>query len=113
MDKKIVFLILLISGLVVGCNPKTVEETPNPEEIPVHQTTSGLPQEGTSTKVASQHLSINLSPLEMAHKEYLFAYNEYVRLTRESGPQTMETLQALADYQKKYRIYQMILKASD
>jgi len=52
-----------------------------------------------------------LSPIEYAQKEYLASYNEYVRLLRESGPQTIETLQALAQYQKNYQIYQMLLKA--
>ncbi len=47
----------------------------------------------------------------IAEKEYLAAYDNYVKMLRESGPQTMETLQALADYQKKYQIYQMLLNA--
>jgi len=55
--------------------------------------------------------TLKISPLEYSQKEYLDAYNEYVRLLRESGPQTIETLQALALYQKKYQIYQMLLKA--
>ncbi len=110
MNKKIVFFIMLTSGLLFGCNQKS-PELAKPEGEVVHQATGTLPIEGTTTKGATQASNINLSPVEMAHKEYLFAYNEYVRLTRESGPQTMETLQALADYQKKYRIYQMILKA--
>lgn len=55
--------------------------------------------------------TLKISPLEYAQKEYLDAYNDYVRLLRESGPQTIETLQALALYQKKYQIYQMLLKA--
>ncbi len=53
------------------------------------------------------------SPLEKAHKEYLEAYEAYVQALRENGPQTMETLNALADYQKKYQLYQMILRAQD
>lgn len=53
------------------------------------------------------------SPLEKAHKEYLEAYEAYVQALRENGPQTMETLNALADYQKKYQLYQMILRAQE
>ncbi|HNV70759.1 MAG TPA: hypothetical protein PKO06_13745, partial [Candidatus Ozemobacteraceae bacterium] len=53
------------------------------------------------------------NPLEKAHKEYLEAYETYVQALRENGPQTMETLNALADYQKKYQLYQMILRAQD
>ena len=55
--------------------------------------------------------TLKISPLEYAQKDYLDAYNEYVRLLRESGPQTIETLQALALYQRKYQFYQMLLKA--
>ena len=54
-----------------------------------------------------------LSPLELSQKQYLDAYNDYVRLLRESGPQTIDTLQALAIYQKQYQIYQMLLKAQN
>ena len=49
--------------------------------------------------------------LAIAQKEYLAAYEQYVKSLRESGPQTIETLQALADYQKKYQMYQMLLGA--
>ena len=51
------------------------------------------------------------SVLEKAQKDYQDSYSEYVRCLRESGPQTIETLQALTVYQKKYQIYQMLLKA--
>jgi len=51
------------------------------------------------------------SPLEKAQKEYLAAYEKYVKTLRESGPQTLETLHALADYQKKYQLYQTLLEA--
>jgi len=69
-------------------------------------------QQGTVESPANlASASQRLSPLELTQKEYLDSYNEYVRLLRESGPQTIETLQALAIYQKKYQIYQMLLKA--
>jgi len=46
--------------------------------------------------------------LEAAHAEYLAAYDRYVKMLRESGPQTMETLTALAEYQRKYQTYQLL-----
>ena len=76
---------------------------------------NGIQQQFTQgtveTTASSASSSQRLSPIELTQKEYLDAYNEYVRLLRESGPQTIETLQALAIYQKKYQIYQMLLKA--
>lgn len=62
-----------------------------------------------AARVATQ--GARISPLEIAQKDYLDSYNEYVRLLRESGPQTIETLQALTVYQKNFQIYQMLLKA--
>ncbi|MBF0503174.1 MAG: hypothetical protein HQM09_23810 [Candidatus Riflebacteria bacterium] len=53
-----------------------------------------------------------LNAVEDAHMEYLNAYESYVKHLRENGPQTMETLHALVDYQKKYQTYQRILAAS-
>ncbi|MFZ2955995.1 MAG: hypothetical protein WA705_03765 [Candidatus Ozemobacteraceae bacterium] len=53
-----------------------------------------------------------LNAIEMAYQEYLAAYEKYVRLLRESGPQTIETLQALAEYQKKYQLYQRMLAST-
>lgn len=108
--------ILLATALVVltatGCEKKTV-----PEAVPSTDPRAGMismapVQQGTvETTVNHASSSQRLSPLELTQKEYLDAYNEYVRLLRESGPQTIDTLQALAIYQKKYQIYQMLLKA--
>ncbi|MBF0547796.1 MAG: hypothetical protein HQM08_25385 [Candidatus Riflebacteria bacterium] len=53
-------------------------------------------------------LTIN-NVLEKTHQEYLRSYEKYVQMLREKGPQTMETLEALADYQKNYQLYQKIL----
>lgn len=56
-------------------------------------------------------IDIEKTVLEEAQRNYQNSYNEYVRCLRESGPQTLETLQALTIYQKNYQIYQMLLKA--
>lgn len=100
------FLLLLTNG----CQQK---EQKNPPETPVEAgvVSTTPPQFNTREITEPVKDSKKLSPLEYAQKEYLDAYNEYVRLLRESGPQTIETLQSLAMYQKKYQIYQMLLKA--
>ncbi|EKD83091.1 MAG: hypothetical protein ACD_39C00894G0002 [uncultured bacterium] len=106
-----IFMVFLLAAFAVsGCSQN--------EELPISQTGSGsrmlssdpvqMSTVETSVKTAPD---IKVSPLEYAQKEYLDTYNEYVRLLRESGPQTIDTLQALALYQKKYQIYQMLLKA--
>lgn len=53
------------------------------------------------------------APLVAAYRAYQQAYDKYVRSLRESGPQTMETLQALAEYQKNYQVYQMLKNAEN
>ena len=112
--KNTILLLVIIAGLTTlgGCN-KNVPPEKTPSSDPRAGVISMSPaQQGTfeadSAKASS---TVRLSPIEISQKEYLDAYNEYVRLLRESGPQTIETLQALAIYQKKYQIYQMLLKA--
>lgn len=60
------------------------------------------------TNATSTAITMKEDPLTRANKDYMIAYNKYVMLLRESGPQTIETLQALAEYQRKYKIYQMV-----
>ncbi len=103
-------MVLAAAALLPGCGQ-------NPE-LPVQQPGSSSqilnsdPVQANTVETAVRPAKTQkVSPLEYAQKEYLDAYNEYVRLLRESGPQTIETLQALALYQKKYQIYQMLLKA--
>ncbi len=113
-------LFLIIGGLVTlgGCN-KNIPPEKTPSTDPRAGVISMSPMspsqqstfESDSPANASDTAKVRLSPIEISQKEYLDAYNEYVRLLRESGPQTIETLQALAIYQKKYQIYQMLLKA--
>ncbi|PKL48928.1 MAG: hypothetical protein CVV42_08005 [Candidatus Riflebacteria bacterium HGW-Riflebacteria-2] len=109
-DKYCLLLVLTAAILIMGCS-----QTPN---LPLQQTGSSSQalstdpiQVNTVETSVKQTKPLKISPLEYAQKEYLDAYNDYVRLLRESGPQTIETLQALALYQKKYQIYQMLLKA--
>ncbi|MBU1106804.1 MAG: hypothetical protein KKB51_09075 [Candidatus Riflebacteria bacterium] len=93
-----------------GCNQEKelpVERTGNDSRI----LQADLIQVSTVETASTPAPKEKISPLEFSQKEYLDAYNDYVRLLRESGPQTIETLQALAVYQKKYQIYQMLLKA--
>lgn len=104
----LVLVFLLIVGLV-GCEKKPpVKHSPNPGLSQHHQATSSLltpaPLTGSATTSGE-------NPLAQAQREYLSAYEVYVKSLRESGPQTMDTLQALADYQKKYQLYQMLLEA--
>jgi len=108
---KLCLSLLLATAIIMGgCSQ-------NPD-MPVQPTGSGSQilspdpvQSSTIETGVRPAKTLKISPLEYAQKEYLDAYNDYVRLLRESGPQTIETLQALALYQKKYQIYQMLLKA--
>ncbi|MBF0407118.1 MAG: hypothetical protein HQM10_07180 [Candidatus Riflebacteria bacterium] len=69
--------------------------------------------------IATSPADLNLSvkgaivknALEQAHQDYLDSYEKYVQMLRKKGPQTIETLDALADYQKKYRLYQNMLSS--
>lgn len=107
---KISLFILLAALLSWGCNQNV--------ELPATHTSSSArllsadPIQVNTVEASSmsQTKAVKVSPLEYAQKEYLNAYNEYVRLLRESGPQTIETLHALALYQNKYQLYQMLLK---
>ena len=109
MDKKLVFVISLLI-IITGCTEKEQPNSLNTTASATQAFISRAPTQATTISVvASQPAKI--SPLESAQKEYLASYDQYVRLLRESGPQTLDTLQALADYQKKYQIYQMLLKA--
>lgn len=103
------FLVLaLCTGLSAFCHGcRTTQATSNPPSQQASETASA-PQRVPPQAVASAPVK---SPIMIAEKEYLAAYDNYVKMLRESGPQTMETLQALADYQKKYQIYQMLLNA--
>lgn len=112
--KKLVFA-LAIAGMALnlsGCE--------NNQEIPDHMTKSNeqiirgrlsTSPVGIGTITASKTRKLHYSPTELAQQEYKDAYNEYVRHLRESGPQTIATLEALANYQRKYQIYQMLLNA--
>lgn len=108
----LVFAALVILASTTGCEKKELPEQPPSTDPRAGQISMSPSQQGTvEASGSSQASAPRLSTLEQSQKEYLDAYNEYVRLLRESGPQTIETLQALAIYQKKYQIFQMLLKA--
>ena len=113
--KRIINIILL--GLVLfsfGCDENSNEKTTQSAQS---QSSSNISNNSDSQEYTVLKESVdNLygkekSVLEKAQKDYQDSYSEYVRCLRESGPQTIETLQALTVYQKKYQIYQMLLKA--
>lgn len=109
------FFVLIMVGLLagsIGCGKDEEQAQPASSDPRARLISMSPSQQGvveSSGNTASGNAK--LSPLVSSQKEYLDSYNEYVRLLRESGPQTIETLQALAIYQKKYQIYQMLLKA--
>ncbi|MFA7146519.1 MAG: hypothetical protein WC221_08040 [Candidatus Riflebacteria bacterium] len=124
--QRYIFITLFLSVLLsFGCTekPKDKDSAINKansskqhanadSDVAITQSHTKTDDNRSDYKVATNQ-NIKLSPIEYAQKEYLDAYNDYVRLLRESGPQTIETLQALAIYQKKYQIYQMFLKAAE
>jgi hypothetical protein len=73
-----------------------------------HDLTTASPS--LAVPVSHQTNRIPAAALERAQKEYQGAYDKYVKMLRESGPQTMETLHCLSDYQKKFRIYQNLVE---
>ncbi len=90
------FLILLASLLALtGCNkdPKPISK---PENATASSAGIAITQANTYLAPASGTNQKKLSPIDLAQRHYLQAYDNYVRLLRESGPQTMETLEALA-----------------
>jgi hypothetical protein len=110
---------ILAVVLLLGCSDKVpvvdkLETKPQSavEKVSPSQKVATATSKSENNYNVANNCSIKLSPLEYAQKEYLDAYNDYVRLLRESGPQTIETLQALAIYQKKYQIYEMLTKAA-
>lgn len=112
MKREILYTILLSMLLVYGCDNKAAKTVTNPNFVA--SATNELNLHSTATKsVASDSADLEKRLIEDAEKNYLNAYNRYVQSLRESGPQTMETLQALCVYQKNYQIYQMLLKAEN
>lgn len=115
--KKSILAIIVLSAFLFssGCNESdSCVVTPQNDHTASSAHTILHTHTELSTQITAQHkLPLKSSPLEVAHQEYMNSYNNYVRLLRESGPQTITTLQALAEYQEKYRIYQMLLKASE
>jgi len=98
------FLLVALAGALGGCAERSQQGVESPVPLP---RSPGV----ISNQRAVIATATSASPIEEAHQSYLRAYENYVKMLRESGPQTMETLIALADYQKRYQIYQMLLGA--
>lgn len=131
--KTLIILTLCISlSFINGCTDNTYNHDTKSLEVKsiVNNTNFNLARQSEGTITSSSHPIIIRNPtdsstliqlenkkiirenlLENAYKEYIKAYNNYVKMLRESGPQTLETLNALAEYQKKYQLYLIIKKA--
>ena len=108
------YLCLISIGIlfVVGCNNATTNKdivrlNTNSETKNVSSVNKNITESNNQINNSDKETSI----IDKAQKDYQDSYNEYVKCLRESGPQTIETLQALTIYQKNYQIYQMLLKA--
>lgn len=103
--KRIITILLFLSFIsIIGCETINKSKASSYEKVE-NKTFS------TDKDLIKFSSNKEQSIIENAQKEYQDSYNEYVRCLRESGPQTVETLQALSIYQQKYHIYQMLLKA--
>ena len=112
-----------ISASLTGCQFKTASaaspEGGKPAAFAGNAVSEISPQAATqlvATSVPSARLATQTAPavenaLEKAHQEYLNAYERYVQYLRERGPHSLDTLNALADYQKKYQLYQRMQSA--
>lgn len=96
------------AGKVVASGGAAVAPAISPQTATVVQAD---PPEKTSPKGSNASAPAVENALEKAHQDYLNAYERYVQLLRESGPHAMDTLNALADYQKKYQLYQRMQAA--
>lgn len=102
---------VFIAGIAVSCAGCRDSANPAPvktNELPALATSASNHISETVRKTATGSTAVDRT-LEDIHKEYLAAYERYVKMLRESGPQTMETLGALAEYQRKYQTYQLLL----
>lgn len=107
---------VVFAGLILaGCDKKQRSSEPPVGQVSHSSHASqAIPlssHQGTTSLQATETGKIPGVSLEKAMKDYLDAYEKYVKMLRESGPQTMDTLHALSDYQKKYRFYQTLLDA--
>lgn len=105
------FLIVGIAFINIGCR-ESVDPVPAAANASSSSAASAVTPALATAAQASNATAAVERTLEDAHKEYLAAYDRYVKLLRESGPQTMETLGALAEYQRKYQTYQLMLGSS-
>ncbi|MBI3039886.1 hypothetical protein HYY75_12705 [bacterium] len=120
MEKaKVAGLLFFFILSILGCQEKRIEPSQSPSAPRLMINPPGTP--GTIVKVTLEPPKSNeprsneevKNHLSLAQREYLIAYEKYVKALREEGPQNIETLKALANYQEKYQLYQMLLSASD
>lgn len=105
---------LLIAGITFTCTGCRESATPVPAATATPSPSAAMvltPASSPIGQTANASSAVERT-LEDAHREYLAAYDRYVKMLRESGPQTMETLGALAEYQRKYQTYQLMLGSS-
>lgn len=105
---------LLIAGIAficTGCRESATPVTAAATATSPSAVQAVKPAAAPSVPTANASSAVERT-LEDAHREYLAAYDRYVKMLRESGPQTMETLGALAEYQRKYQTYQLMLGSS-
>lgn len=111
---------------LAGCEMKTVSASSQDSGKPVAsagvaapaispQTATVVNPDGAKSGIRTSTASAPAveNALEKAHQDYLNAYERYVQLLRESGPHAMDTLNALADYQKKYQLFQRMSAAGN
>lgn len=104
-------LIACIAFTCTGCR-ESAAPVPSAAHVPSSSAVSIATPASASVSQPSNASAAVERTLEGAHREYLAAYDRYVKMLRESGPQTMETLGALAEYQRKYQTYQLMLGSS-
>ena len=107
---------LFLFGIAAAFFLNGCEKTPNNKKGPPQTSFTEVAPSSSQTlspglATSAKKVEMTIATLDKAQKEYLTAYDRYVKMLRESGPQTMDTLNALAEYQKKYRLYQTLLDA--
>ncbi len=111
--KRIFLPIIFIVGVVLmGCDEANNTVSSNDKTV-VSSTSNDIALHSNRVPSNASPEQIERNVLEEAQKNYQNSYNNYVKCLREKGPQTIETLQALTQYQKHYQIYQMLLNAEE
>lgn len=113
MKRLFVQILLLSIFILAGCeeanNNYSVTNNSDTNKVSLSNKADFSPDNQNNSN-ETQKENIKISEIDAAQKDYQDSYNEYVRCLREIGPQKIETLKALSNYQKKYHIYQKLLK---